>query len=186
MRQIIIKANEKERRIDIPDESKILLNWSNILEISFLCLHNRDEEFKQILKELYENILTIEKSQIKEIVIAISDVQEVSFKVPILAIVYRTVDYMAGMSFKNEEVLSIKFAPDQDFIVSYTEGNERIFCCDFKKCRYLKNGYCMKYEEQLSSYLNSYKVCEQCFTTVRGIFADKEIRQEYEKMKETE
>lgn len=182
-RHIIFKDLEKEYIFDIPDDVKVLINWDNIPEISFLFLHNREEQYTNKLKELNDKIQILDKSSIKKVSFYLTKEQAISFEIPILNICYRTADYMAGSNFKNEEILSIKFCPEQSALVGYDNTGARRVCCDFKNCPFLEKEYCSKYKMKLEPFFNTYFVCKQCFCSMNNILLNRELEEEYERMR---
>lgn len=182
-RHLIIESLERKESFDIPDDIRVLINWDNIPEISFLFLHNRDIKYFNKLEILNNQIHTFDKMAIKKVILQITKEQSIEFVIPILSICYRTVDYMAGNSFRNEEILSIKFCPEQSVLIGYDSAGMKKICCDFKNCQFLINGKCDKYQTELEPYLNTYLICKQCYCSMGNVIANKELQEEYEKMR---
>lgn len=183
MRKLLIKTARGQQSFDIPDEVKTLINWDNIPEICFIYIHDRNKQEDNALTKMDNGLRCFNHLDIEEVIVQMTPMQSISFKIPVLNICYRTIDYMAGMNFKQEENLAIKFVPEQDFLVAYEGHNGKKVCCDFKRCRFLEEGHCNKYKTSLQPYMNTYIVCEQCFCTVSSIIAAKELRENYEKMR---
>jgi len=182
-RYIVFKDSEKEHIFNIPDDVRALINWDNIPEISFIFLHNREENYINKLKDLNDEIQTLDRLSVKKVSFYLTKEQNISFEIPILNICYRTADYMAGGNFKNEEILSIKFCPEQSALVGYDNTGARRVCCDFKNCPFLEKGYCNKYKVELESFFNTFFVCKQCYCSMNNVLLNRELEEEYEKMR---
>lgn len=115
-------------------------------------------ERNQHFKELYDQLKSLETTQVTDTYVYFTESQYYHFHTPVKKILYRTHGYCNATNFMLIESLSIRFT--EDFKLEVVDNKS--ICCS-NDCPFHSYQYCKFFKESLKQYQERDIICKSCF-----------------------